>query len=500
MYHKKLGLLAFLATMGVLVGCSTGGTGRVETASTSQAITPYVVDGNPTCADLGLGRYSFKVEFPGPGPGTYVIDAAGNTITITSTDGIHFDWSSTLGMDAVLAKGGPMAYVYAYDPESLGDSGLTPPINISNGTPYGISHIDFCFDYEVKVEKTAETSFTRSYGWTLEKSADTSELLLATGQQYLVSYTVTASLGGYTDSDFAVAGTIVVTNPAPEPATVEAVVDVLDGAVALPVDCGVAFPVQLAPGAELVCTYGSDLADASSHLNVATALTSGFVGPGSGSAAVDFGAAEMAEVDACITVDDTLQGGLGTVCLETVPHAFQYALYLGGYAVCGEYTVDNVASFVADDSGATGSASWSVAIDVACSEGCSLTPGYWKTHSSYGPAPDDDTWALLPQGADTAFFLSGKSYYQVLWTAPLGNAYYVLAHAFIAARLNGLNGADLGAVAGEMQSAQSVFEAYTPAIVGSLKKSSALRAYIISLATTLDAYNNGLIGPGHCSE
>ena len=47
-------------------------------------------------------------------------------------------------------------------------------------------------------------------------------------------------------------------------------------------------------------------------------------------------------------------------------------------------------------------------------KGCTLTPGYWKTHSKYGPAPYDATWALY--GEDNIFFLSGLSNYEVLWT------------------------------------------------------------------------------------
>jgi len=87
--------------------------------------------------------------------------------------------------------------------------------------------------------------------------------------------------------------------------------------------------------------------------------------------------------------------------------------------------------------------------DATCSvpcggDGCTLTPGYWKTHSAYGPAPYDPTWALI--GEDTPFFLSGISYYEALWTEPKGgNAYYILAPAYIAARLNVLNGASIPA-------------------------------------------------------
>ena len=81
---------------------------------------------------------------------------------------------------------------------------------------------------------------------------------------------------------------------------------------------------------------------------------------------------------------------------------------------------------------------------VHCDGGCTLTQGYWKTHSTYGPASKPDaTWNLLPGGAgpNTVFFLSGASWYQVFWTAPAGNAYYNLADQYMAARLNILDGA-----------------------------------------------------------
>jgi len=126
---------------------------------------------------------------------------------------------------------------------------------------------------------------------------------------------------------------------------------------------------------------------------------------------------------------------------------------------------------------------------------CTLTPGYWKTHSRYGPAPYDDTWALV--GENTPFFLSGKSWYQVLWTPPAGNAYYILSFQYVAAKLNILNGAaSTPAVDAALAWAENFFNTYTPA--SSLSKS--LRAQVISYAGVLADYNSGLTGPGHCSE
>jgi len=163
--------------------------------------------------------------------------------------------------------------------------------------------------------------------------------------------------------------------------------------------------------------------------------------------------------------------------------------------------VDNTASFITKDTGATGSDSWTVTVHVPCG-GCTLTPGYWKTHSTYGPARwPDDTWYLLSAlGPDTPFFLSGQTYYQVLWTPPSGgNAYYILAHAYIAAELNFLNGASSTPdVDAAFFAATSFFNTYTPANAALFKGKAGMQ--VIGWATTLDNYNNGYIGPGHCNE
>jgi hypothetical protein len=130
------------------------------------------------------------------------------------------------------------------------------------------------------------------------------------------------------------------------------------------------------------------------------------------------------------------------------------------------------------------------------SDGCTLTQGYWKTHSKYGPAPYDSTWALI--GEDTTFFLSAKSWYQVITTPPAGgNAYYILAHQYIAAKLNLAGGtSSTAAVDAALAGATTFFGTYTPAST----LSPSVRAQAIAWATTLDKYNNGIIGPGHCPD
>jgi hypothetical protein len=475
------------------VSACASGAGDQDLGQLRQGVTVSEVDGNPVCPE---GFFEYKIDPPVAGATkTYALDGL-NSVTVTTTaDNLYFDWSATLGVDLVIAKGGPNARLYAYSPEATDDSGLHAPINPNNGSPYGLSHISFCYDYEVMVSKTATTALTRSWAWAIDKWADEESLLLSAGQHYLAGYHVKVWPTGSTDSEWAMAGTISITNPAPAAAVITGVTDQADG-VAATVDCGVSFPYELAPGTTLECSYTAPLPDGSSRTNVASVATEGPVGPGSGEAPVDFAGATVNGTDECVAVTDSLQGDLGTVCADEGVTTFSYDYALGPYDACGEYQVDNVASFAATDTGAAGSASWSIAISVPCVGGCTLTPGYWKTHSAYGPAPYDDTWAQLSGGADTAFFLSGQSFYQVLWTAPKGNAYYILAHAYIAAALNQLNGADFGAAQSAFDQATQLFLVSSPA--DRLTKTQ--RGAFINLAGILDAYNNGLSGPGHCSE
>ena len=144
----------------------------------------------------------------------------------------------------------------------------------------------------------------------------------------------------------------------------------------------------------------------------------------------------------------------------------------------------------------------SIAVTVPChGTGCTLTQGYWKTHSKYGPAAKPDpTWNLLPGGLgpDTKFFLSGQTWIQVFNTTPAGgNAYYILAHQYEAARLNVLNGASTTpAVDSALAWATTFFNTYKP----SSSLTSSVRNAALSAASLLDSYNGGSVGPGHCSE
>jgi hypothetical protein len=327
--------------------------------------------------------------------------------------------------------------------------------------------------------------------------------MLSPGQQYLANYQILVEIAGQVDSKWFAWGLINISNPAANPtAQIAAVVDEMGGPE-VPVNCGVEPPFDLAAGSNHECSYAVNLPDGAARTNKATVTTTGVVGGGSGTAAVTFEGAAMNELDECVEITDTnLPSSLGVVCMGDAPVTRHYSLAIGPYSECGQYEVPNLAKLVGIDNEQQES-SWTITVNVPCGGGCTLTPGYWKTHSEQGPAPYDDTWALLG-GADTPFFYSGQSYYQVLWTPPQsGNPYYILAHAYIAAKMNALNGAAVNNIQVYIDAAEAYFDnpGMTPASALLLKgKDKALRADMIFIAGQLDAYNNGLTGPGHCTE
>jgi hypothetical protein len=339
-------------------------------------------------------------------------------------------------------------------------------------------------------KKTAEGSYGTKWTWTIDKEADTSSLILSPGQTSdLVNYTVTLSASSV--DEWTVSGIITIRNPTDADVWITDVTDVLSDGTHAIVDCSDLWN-PLPGGFTSTCTYTASGTGDRPTKNTATAYFDG----GSSTIEVDVNYADpVSEVDECIQVVDDQFGSLGKVCADQLPKTFTYDKTFK-YDVCGEYQFVNIASFATNDTGSTGSDSWTVDISVPCAGGCSLTPGYWKTHSEFGPAPYDNTWAQLPNGASTLFYLSGKSYYQVLWTPPQGNAYYILAHAFIAAKLNGLNGADTSAISSQLAWAEAFFTVKTP----TTQLSKVQRLEVLTKATILDQYNNGYIGPGHCSE
>lgn len=126
---------------------------------------------------------------------------------------------------------------------------------------------------------------------------------------------------------------------------------------------------------------------------------------------------------------------------------------------------------------------------------CTLTQGFWKNHGELWDAVADGK----PFLTTTTFYNSGTSYLTIMNTPPKGgNAYLQLAHQFIAASLN-VNGGSSGvaAVDAALAGAASYFAGAPAGIPNPVDPT---RSQLQAWATTLDDFNNGRTGPGHCPD
>lgn len=156
-------------------------------------------------------------------------------------------------------------------------------------------------------------------------------------------------------------------------------------------------------------------------------------------------------------------------------------------------TASNV--FVANDVGATITFTNTYTPPPPPPAYCTLTQGYWKNH---GEKWDQAGEKYVRTGQ--TFYNSGLTYLQIMNTPPSGgNAYIQLAHQFIAASLNvnGTSGSGVAAVDAALAGAHAAFGGWAAGI-GAPAKNSATRAQWQAWASTLDAFNNGVTGPGHC--
>jgi hypothetical protein len=118
--------------------------------------------------------------------------------------------------------------------------------------------------------------------------------------------------------------------------------------------------------------------------------------------------------------------------------------------------------------------------------GCTFGAGYWKNHPRAWPRRFDP---------DATFFTSGKSWIEVLRTAPRGDAYYILGHQFIAAGLNleqlepGLRPREIG----------SPWAITGNGFFTDGAHSSLTRIELLNLAALFESFNEGKRGVPPCS-
>lgn len=357
------------------------------------------------------------------------------------------------------------------------------------------------------ISKTATTTFTRSWDWSIDKSVDQPNLWLDFWQPGTVNYAVNVD-GTAADSNWAVSGIITVTNPSTTEALTVTLTDVITGGlnatITADADCNLSGSTLTVPiNSVATCPYARALPDSTNRTNTATIARNGY--QIQATAPVTFGTPSTV-TDECVVIADSYQGNLGSPCMtanDTVAHfGFGYDREIGPYPACYQLTVDNSASVTTTDTSTVDSDSQSVAVTVHCIPPCcTQLPAYWLQNSVAGSKRGiDPTWYKIePSGSATPFFLSPYNYRTVLLITPRASDrdYYVLAQQYISAELNLLRGSTAPwSVVDAMYAAKDLFETYTPADVAGM--SPAQRQQFVSLASTLYNYNFGYIGPGRC--
>lgn len=358
----------FLGLVGLLAACSETPVSpagnhveRLHPTSEIWSGTPVYEAGNPTCNELGFlsGVKGENLTIGTPvtvGPVTYTL---ANDSTIAS-------WTSSVPVDGVFMKAANGGLLFTYVGGATTGGGEYTPTNTQNGKKYKLSHVLFCYYGRFSATIEGAGLYTRDYDWGIAKAAS-APTSIAKGSSLLVDYTVTMSRS-YTDRNFLIEGSVIVFNIGYGATGVVLGVDADIGGYPAVISCpGITFPKTMADGESFACDYSLSVPDGSPLLETWTVTvdeSSGwrsttFTDP------VVFGD-PTSFVDDVVTLFDTrVPGGLGML---TAPGSVQYSVTYGPYSACVPIQLDNVASYLTDDTGETGADTASVIVDVT---GCS---------------------------------------------------------------------------------------------------------------------------------
>jgi hypothetical protein len=367
---------------------------------------------------------------------------------------------------------------------------------------------------------------TITYDWDIQKTVDPTSISICSGETGSVYYTISLTKTQVSEVDvYGVRGTVTFTNGgAEETENLKIVVKVLYKTGGGPYqELGASETIiptsQLQPGETGTYNYEIIFTPVPGALyKVSADITitnhSGHLGvewgpsPDAGFSLPDL--PTITYVDDCVTLSDVLnipsgftanyQGGSpnGTYSSTT---SFGYLVDITNTsAMCDSYyTLTNTATIAECDSKTTHSSGTSVEIYTCpCGGGCTLTIGYWKTHAGFtGKNPDRVTQYLPISLGSTTVGSASDAVYILNFQGQASNGINKLMAQLLAARLNIANGADGSAVSDTITAADAFLATYGPSSWGTLTK--AQKNQVLQWMTTLDNYNNGYIGPGHCN-
>jgi hypothetical protein len=460
-------------------------------------------------------------------PDAFVNDTFTSTITVTNTGSCPLTnvvvTDSTVGLLWL-----PDEYLNALDvgasytwtvPASSSDAG---PFNSSvtasgqdDSFAYTANDSASCATnvWALNVTKTANTSYTRDWQWSLTKTANpNTTITIVRGSSTNIAYAVVATPNA-ADSAWTVRGSVTVHNPAPIPATVSALDDVLSDSTPVALQCTGSAPYTIAGGADLICNYSIGRGSGAAGSNTATAtLSNNNGGSTTFDGSVNYAFGNPATVlHALVTITDN---GATTDAagwsLSGSPVSFLFGAPRGGSfvfnvmagnvsAACNTYaTVSNTAQLSDGDHTVQASASHQL-YSGACVNNinnCTLSIGFWKNHS-------DQLAPELPQrlgtlgGLKTLNVLSATQAVNLLSNSgDASNGVNKLYSQMLAAKLNIFRGASPAAISSILSAADAFLASNNSADWGSMSKNN--KTQVNNWASAFDQYNNGLTGPGHC--
>jgi hypothetical protein len=215
----------------------------------------------------------------------------------------------------------PTDYTYSHDVQGTSgtcvnqDNTATFTTNTTGTTGSDNKEVQYCLPADLTVAKTAAPAFTRTYGWSIKKTVDKTNVDQTSGSVTL-NYNVAASQTGFTDNGWKVEGDITVANPNDFEAITADVSDAIDNGGDCAVAGGNQVTVAKSSSVKLhyVCTYSSAPSPSSgTNTAIATwdasALTPDTSAVGTATAA--FGA-PTSTINKSITVTDTYNNGTPT--------------------------------------------------------------------------------------------------------------------------------------------------------------------------------------------
>ena len=268
------------------------------------------------------------------------------------------------------------AYIWTPTPDKLLAGSATSD---GDNKFFNLSHVCPGAKEELKVTKTAETSYTREHFWDIAKKVETEKGYTKDGYPKIwlytdgmgdekATWTVDVTYMGYEDKDFKVSGVVTIENTGTLDAIIKEIVDVIgtppDDLTDVVLDCGVEFPYTLPVGDTLICTYSVDgYFEGANQVKVITERANYPFG-----VKIVWGDPTK-EINKTVTVKD-ISDLFGEVELGTVTapdnDKFTYSKYFAwknyGKDACGSYLYKNTATIVETKQ----SASAALKVNVQC--------------------------------------------------------------------------------------------------------------------------------------